>query len=444
MDNSSGFTSVNGHGTGHMSGDISPTAPTTASTAGTKRKRESKPSSKFYAVRIGKTPGVYYSWSECLEQVRGFPKALFKSFTTYTEAEAYVKSENATGGGAGGSSGSGKFYGVQIGRNPGVYNSWPEVLEQITGWRAPKHKAFKSRSEAEMFVAEGQVNGYGNGESTVESIETADGTPLKKIRTGKGKKGGKDEVDAYGLNGEEYEPGEGPLPEDAEDNFDHTITLDQGTGMARYKTAAELARTKYAASVPVKDAPVRIYTDGSALHNGQAAAIGGVGVYFGPLDKRNVSEPLTGSKQTNQRAELTAILRALEVAPRDRKIIIFSDSKYAINCVTEWFPKWRAKNWMNSSNKSVENKDLIQKILEMLEERYKLNQHRMADYEDEDVDDEGEPRGHWDKGPGSVKFVWVKGHAKDEGNNAADELAVNGARAARELERMLSWIDVRA
>jgi ribonuclease HI len=123
----------------------------------------------------------------------------------------------------------------------------------------------------------------------------------------------------------------------------------------------------------------------------------------------------------------------LEVAPKDRKIIILSDSKYAISCVTEWFLKWREKNWMNSSNKSVENKDLIQKILEMLEERLRLNQHRMVDYDDEEIDEDGEPRGHWDRGPGSVKFVWVKGHAKDQGNNAADELAVNGARVAREL-----------
>jgi ribonuclease HI len=88
---------------------------------------------------------------------------------------------------------------------------------------------------------------------------------------------------------------------------------------------------------------------------------------------------------------------------------------------------------MNSSNKSVENKDLIQKILEMLEERLRLNQHRMVDYDDEEIDEDGEPHGHWDRGPGSVKFVWVKGHAKDQGNNAADELAVNGARVAREL-----------
>lgn len=427
MEGSNGFTSVNGHSqNGTAASAPSPPQASTASTAGTKRKRDGKSALKFYAVRVGKDPGIYHSWAECLDQVRGFPKAAFKSFTSLTEAEAFLRNENGNGsGGAGG--GSGKFYGVQSGRNPGVYTSWPEVLEQITGWRAPKHKVFKTRSEAELFVAEGYPNGGPNGEHTVESIEAADGTPNKKSK--KSKKGG----DEYGFIGDEYDAGDGPLPEDAEDNFDHTITLDQTLGTARYKTATELSKTKYAASAPVRDAPIRIYTDGSTLSNGQTAAIGGVGVYFGPLDKRNISEPLSGTKQTNQRAELTAILRALEVAPRDRKIIIFSDSKYAIACVTEWFLKWREKNWINSSNKTVENKDLVQKILEMLEERVRLNQHRGEEFEDEEVDEEGEAKGYWDHGPGSVRFTWVKGHAKEEGNNAADELAVNGARVAREF-----------
>ena len=46
---------------------------TTAST-GTKRKRQSE--TKFYAVRIGHKPGIYYTWADCLEQVKGFKKAM--------------------------------------------------------------------------------------------------------------------------------------------------------------------------------------------------------------------------------------------------------------------------------------------------------------------------------------------------------------------------------
>ena len=297
-----------------------------SNSAGTKRKRESKaPQLKFYAVRIGKTPGIYHSWPDCLEQVKGFPKAVFKSFTSLTEAESFLNNqESVTAVGKGT-----KFYGVQSGRVPGVYTSWPEVLEQIRGWKAPKHRGFKTRHEAEQFVAEGQNNPMGD--IPLDSVENADGPAAKKSKSTKGKKTGiKDEGSpAPFIDPADFAPGEGPLPDDAEDGFDSSIILDQTTGEPRYKTAEERARVKPQAVRPTKDSFVKIYTDGSSLGNGQLGAVGGVGVYFGPGDGRNLSEALTGTRQTNQRAELTALQRALELAPRDRKIVIYSDSNYA-------------------------------------------------------------------------------------------------------------------
>jgi ribonuclease HI len=394
-----------------------------SNSAGTKRKRESKAAQlKFYAVRIGKTPGIYHSWPDCLEQVKGFPKAVFKSFTSLTEAESFLNNaESVTAVGK-----ATKFYGVQSGRVPGVYTSWPDVLEQIRGWKAPKHRGFKTRHEAEQFVAEGQNNPMAD--IPLDSVEIGDGPAAKKSKTMKGKKTGiKDEGSpAPFIDPADFAPGEGPLPEDAEDGFDSSIILDQTTGEPRYKTAEERARVKPQAVRPAKDSFVKIYTDGSSLGNGQLGAVGGVGVYFGPGDGRNLSEALTGTRQTNQRAELTALQRALELAPRDRKIVIYSDSNYAINCVTIWFQKWRTNNWQNSAGKAVENKDLVIKVVETLEDRYRMNRHRV-----DDEDDESNGEGHWERGPASVKFVWVKGHAKDEGNNAADQLAVAAAREAK-------------
>lgn len=438
MEEANAFTSVNGTAPvlAAVTPSIEPLSPTAPTTAGIKRKRDPKNAPKFYAVRVGKEPGIYHSWADCLGQVRGFPKAAFKSFSTLTEAQAFMSSENAMGGGGSGGGGSGKYYGVQSGRKPGVYGSWEEVLEQITGWRGPKHKVFKTRLEAELFVAEGQQHDAIHDDGMMENVEWSDGSAAKKIKTSRSKKNGVKEEGSPGpsLQGGEYEPGEGPLPDGAEDNFDSNIVLDQETGFARYKTASEFGAIRYQASGPIRDAPVRIYTDGSALSNGQENSFGGVGVYFGPLDRRNISEPLTGTKQTNQRAELTAILRALEVAPRDRKIIILSDSQYAIKCCTEWFQKWRSNNWLNASNKPVENKDLVSKIVDMLEERYRLNRHRISGDDDEQEDDAG-VEGYWERGPASVTFEWVKGHAKEEGNEAADELAVSAAKAAQEMDQ---------
>lgn len=445
FEGSHGFTSVNAP-QAHVQPQAqtqAPPTPTAAaaaaspstpvpSTAGTKRKRDVM---KFYAVRVGKSPGIYHTWAECLDQVRGFPKAMFKSFTSLTDAKQYVEGDSATASGVGGTGKGQKFYAVQRGRVPGVYTSWSEVLDNITGWKGPKHKAFKTRGEAEDYVREGQLDA-----GMMDSIEDGmDGTPAsKKAKTGKKIK---DEYDSpaqtYGLENGQYEPGEAPLPEDVEDGFDRDIALDSTTGSLRYKTGEERTRTKYQAVRPAPEAPIRIYTDGSSLSNGQVGAIGGVGVFFGKGDQRNISEGLVGTKQTNQRAELTAIMRALEVAPKDRKIIIFSDSNYAIKCATEWFQKWQqGERWVNAAGKPVENRDLIQKLIATLDERYKMNKHRFPEFEEDDrveMEDTAAKPGYWEKGPAGVKFVWVKGHAKDEGNNAADSLATAGAREAREL-----------
>ena len=60
-----------GHGDGSVMEPVSPTA--TSSSSGVKRKRSADP--KFYAVRVGHAPGVYHTYKECLEQVKGFKNA---------------------------------------------------------------------------------------------------------------------------------------------------------------------------------------------------------------------------------------------------------------------------------------------------------------------------------------------------------------------------------
>lgn len=82
-----------------------------------------------------------------------------------------------------------------------------------------------------------------------------------------------------------FEPGMGPLPEDAEDGFDRTLKMDLESGAIRHKTEAELSATK---KQPTGDftGQIVVYTDGSSLGNGQQGAVAGVGVYFGADDKR--------------------------------------------------------------------------------------------------------------------------------------------------------------
>ena len=117
---------------------------------------------------------------------------------------------------------------------------------------------------------------------------------------------------------------------------------------------------------------------------------------------RNVSETLPGPRQTNQRAELTAIRRALELVPKNRDVSIITDSRYAIDCVTSWYINWRKNGWKTSAGKAVENKDLVENILAKIEERNSLKVQTL--------------------------FEWIKGHTNQPGNVEADRLAVEGAR----------------
>lgn len=83
-----------------------------------------------------------------------------------------------------------------------------------------------------------------------------------------------------------WAPGTGPLPEGAEDGFDPRIMLNPQTGKVEYKPDAQRGATKKMPAGDSKGGVMKIYTDGSSLGNGKKGSVAGVGVFFGPLDKR--------------------------------------------------------------------------------------------------------------------------------------------------------------
>ncbi|KAF2845368.1 hypothetical protein T440DRAFT_483448 [Plenodomus tracheiphilus IPT5] len=373
----------------------------TSTTSSGKRKRDT--SAKFYAVKVGRKPGVYQTWPEAHAQVEGYKDPIFKKFDTYAEAEAMVKGGPSTGPKSGKT--KTKYYGVAVGHVPGVYTDWSQVQAQIKGATGVKQKSFATFAEAQAYV-----NEFKRDKSVAISLRgDLSESSLATGKTSKGsenppKKQKKENAPSKPTltNGDiVYEPGMGPLPLDAEDGFDRTIKLDVETGQIRVKTEEELHATK---KQPTGDftGPIVVYTDGSSLGNGRAGAVAGVGVYFGPLDSRNVSEALRGDRQTNQRAELTAVARALDHIPIDRSTEIVTDSNYSIKCLTEWFPKWERNHWRNAAGRPVENRDLIEPIVARIREREMCR--------------------------AKTAFRWIKGHANDPGNMAADELAVLGSR----------------
>lgn len=128
----------------------------------------------------------------------------------------------------------------------------------------------------------------------------------------------------------------------------------------------ELIEEKYDEEIETsKEDEIRVYTDGACTNNGKEYARAGYGIWFGKNDARNVSESYNG-KQTNNIAELLAIIKALTILNDDiqqgKKVIIYSDSRYAIRCCTTYGEKCFKKGWKNpnSKNKPIPNLELVQ------------------------------------------------------------------------------------
>jgi len=341
-----------------------------ATTSASGPEREAASSSKknkvkYYGVRKGRKPGVYLTWNECRENIWEFKSASYKSFPSRAEAEAFVDGRSTTASAS--ASNSTTFYGVAVGKVPGVYTNWDDAQEQIVGWKGPKYKKFESRAEAEAFVSSGG------------------GLPSNLVPSAKRK--AQALVDA-------------PTPERSSNGSDSTEHTSK-----KSKKDDDYREGNLHPPINVKDNKLVIYTDGSSLGNGKKNAVAGVGVFFGFGDKRNVSEALQGTEQTNQRAELTAVLRALQIAPTKAEVHIYTDSRYSISCVTVWYQSWLKNGWQTSQQKPVTNKDLIQAILARINEREAVG--------------------------GKTFFNWIKGHSDDPSNVAADRLAVNAAERER-------------
>lgn len=110
---------------------------------------------------------------------------------------------------------------------------------------------------------------------------------------------------------------------------------------------------------------IYVYTDGSCINNGKPYAKAGIGIFFGLNDSRNVSRTFEG-KQTNNTAELTAILEAIKILHKeiksDMKIVIVTDSEYAIKCAVTYGHKLALKNWKQDKDKIVPNIELVKEL----------------------------------------------------------------------------------
>ncbi|KAI1506556.1 ribonuclease H [Biscogniauxia marginata] len=284
-----------------------------------------------------------------------------------------------------------KFYAVRAGFNPGVYLTYAECQEQTAGFAGALFRAFENREDAVAYAAGKKVPSAADGEEKFYAIARGrepgiytDWESASLVL--KGSKAPKFKKFPTRAEAVEYIRTHG-------DEAAQEAIQDEG--------AEPPSKKSKRAAVKEELDVTQVWTDGSSRGNGKLGASAGVGVYFGANDPRNVSERLGGELQTNQRAELTAILRALEIVPVKQSMRIHSDSRYCISCVTEWYVGWGNNGWKTKTKEDVKNKDLVIAIRARIDAR--------------------------DEAGAKTYFQFVKGHATDIGNNAADELATQAA-----------------
>ncbi|KAK6188968.1 hypothetical protein SNE40_005035 [Patella caerulea] len=319
----------------------------------------------FYAVRVGRIPGIYSTWKECEAQVKGFPKPEYRKFPTEAEAEEFI------GGGFSSSQNSQPEWSSSSscstpgGRGRGFTASTPGVLETMINMKASIQQLQQQVgmiSQTLLHLTDGLTTletSLNVTQSPNLSRNSNNGTPLKRSMSS---------------------------------------TSEQPPSKVKKALTDAWVNNNFTGEPFEDDDGVEVYTDGACFNNGKNGACSGIGVFWGVNDKRNTSEKLAG-RQTNNRAEIHAARVAIEQAKKRKikNLILHTDSEFLINSITKWIKGWKRNGWILSSGKPVVNKDDFQELDEAL------------------------------KGI-NVKWVHVRGHCGIPGNEAADRLANEGAK----------------
>ncbi len=252
-----------------------------------------------------------------------------------------------------------KYYVVWKGRTTGVFSDWNTCKSQVYGFPGARYKSFPTREEAEA-AFQGNASGGGR-------------------RTGAG-------AGAAGRS-------------------------------AKASGVKSAVRTFNGSEVDAVDAQVKIFTDGGCEPNpGEAGS--GIAVYRND-EVAELWYGLYNPKGTNNTAELNALHQALYLSEAEvgqgKTVAIFCDSKYAIQCITQWAAGWEKRGWTKKGGE-IKNLGLIQDIFALYEGLKE-----------------------------TIRILHVNGHVGIEGNELADRMSMM-AVATRESEfaRYREAIDIPA
>lgn len=247
------------------------------------------------------------------------------------------------------------LYAVHVGHKPGVYHSWAQCRAQTRGVPGAKFKKFvgpDAKLLAEYFVQHGAEPDKAQRDEQIKARARDNATPSE-------------------------------------------ASVDEG-----FFQPAEA--TGYEGLIDRKLEPFVVFTDGSVRIDEKTKRVNaGIGVWFGPSDRRNFGEPFRLADPTNNRCEIMASIRAIETinemddVPKTQEIVIGSDSQYVIHAMTKWWSGWESNDFKNKKGQPVSNLSLLKRLHALCQER-------------------------------PVSFYYTPGHVGIPGNEGADQLAALG------------------
>ncbi|XP_059151679.1 ribonuclease H1-like isoform X2 [Physella acuta] len=271
----------------------------------------------FYAVKRGRVPGVYATWSECEKQIKGFPNPAFKKFSTEADCHSFI-CDNAS------SSPSFAVSSNDASATPAEMSgaSISSLMSHIYSLKAD----MKTTKEMVLTLQSGLAEVRTTLKTLEEAVFTAPGSK-RHYSTSSG--GASSSLDANQTKRPKFD-----------------LKAEQFTG-SRFSEAEG----------------INVYTDGGCFDNGRCGARAGIGVFWAPDDPDNVSERLPG-RPTNNRAEIHAAVRAVQLAKKKgiKNLILHTDSQFLINGITKWIKGWKRNQWTKTTGSPVVNKEDFEEL----------------------------------------------------------------------------------
>lgn len=356
----------------------------------------------YYAVQKGHTQGVFNSWDACKSQISGYSGAVYKKFSSYSEAQSFSNSSS----GYSGSSSSSASNGSTSNRRSTSNGRDAICAKPSLSYYSPSYASHSSSypgisKPAKISTKSTNAEKYYAVKSSSPQIASKIFTNWKDCKSYVYRK--------KGLSFMKFDLEDGARnyidgTSNATNDYKH-IAESQSSFLKNYSIPSNLGK-KF-------NKTVNVYCDGSSLSNGMSGARAGYGVFFDGESENNISERLRNGAQTNNRGEIQAVSSALEkiwnnLTTKDEKSVykIKSDSEYVVKLLND-----RYSNYSDQKLNTLPNSDLIKTLIQnytKVRQYYEINKDHFV-------------------GDTNFQLEWVEGHAGHEGNELADQLAREGA-----------------